>query len=428
MPKLIEEDSFSGLAARLNGRVPRKRTEPLWTGPSGIGPLGGITYSMLNRFLTCRERFRLYAIDGLKAREKFDHKIVYGNMWHLCEEDLAANKDWNPRLLNYAKEMLDENPLDQEYVVKWYNTCTTQFLVYVDYWSKHPEVVQRRPMLQEQVFDIQYPLPSGRVIRLRGKFDSVDWFDQLLFEEWTFPPGLWVQENKTKGTVDRVQLVRQLTFDLQTMIYVTALQRLQEIDPLGNYPIQGVRYNVIRRPFAGGKGNIKQSEGTEGSKCQACDGAGERTLYAGTSRERYENPCSKCGGKRRTGAKPAETDEEFYGRLRDEYIAKDPQEWFFRWTVPVTQDDIRRFRTECLDPMLEAVCWWYDWQSQLMKGTQITWRYNPPSFHWRHPFGCYNTLNEGYESEFDAYFATGSTVGLKKIDTLFRELQEPTKV
>lgn len=188
--------------------------EPLWEGPSSDGPNGGITQSMLNQFLVCRERFRVRYVLGLQPADQFNHRLEYGSMWHCAEESLAA-KDPDPwaKLDLYTAKLCERYPLQQADVIKWYEICKLQFPIYVDYWSKHPDVVNRQPLLQEEVFNIPYKLPSGRTVRLRGKFDSVDLIDG----------GIWLQENKTKGDIDPQLLQRQLTFDLQTGFYMTAL-------------------------------------------------------------------------------------------------------------------------------------------------------------------------------------------------------------
>lgn len=170
------------LEQMLKGRAipkPRtKRTGPLWKGPEQ----DGITFSMLTRFLSCRERFRLYAIEGLRPVEQFNHRIEYGQMWHVCEEAVARDplppdhmgSPWFQALMVYCKELCRKFPLSQDQVDHWYNVCKVQFPLYVDYWSQHPDVINRVPLLQEQVFDVPYKLPSGRIVRLRGKWDSVD--------------------------------------------------------------------------------------------------------------------------------------------------------------------------------------------------------------------------------------------------------------
>jgi hypothetical protein len=79
--------------------------------------------------------------------------------------------------------------------------------------------------------------------------------------------GIYLFDNKTKGEIEPEELKRQLHFDMQTMIYLVALIEKSRDDDWPNQgkslykmPIKGVRYNVIRRPLSGGRGNIKQLE------------------------------------------------------------------------------------------------------------------------------------------------------------------------
>ena len=230
-------------------KQPNQKKGPVWEGPSGDGPNGGISYSTLSRFLCCRERFRLLVVEGLRPAPAFNHKIEYGQMWHVCEQGLAEAKGtlidgqtYQPflRLNLYASILCKKYRMQQEQIDHWYNVCKTQFPLYVDYWSEHPDVTERTPLLQEQVFDVPYQLPSGRTVRLRGKWDSVDLIGKGLCEkckESKAGPrvmcplcyggkgqGIYLQENKTKGDIREGQLKRQLSFDLQSLFYIIALQ------------------------------------------------------------------------------------------------------------------------------------------------------------------------------------------------------------
>lgn len=360
------------------------RGGPVWEGPEGDGPNGGITQSLLNRFLTCRERFRLVVVEGLKPVDTFNHRIEYGQMWHVCEEAHAKSKKppvkWEYSLRDYCSNLCKRYPVQQEQVDHWYNVCKTQFPVYIDFWSKHPDVKNRAPLMEEQVFDVIYKIPSGRKVRLRGKWDSVD----LVTDNKT--TSLWLQENKTKGDIRQQQLLRQLTFDLQTMFYTVALvqwrenevrSRSKNVDP--SWVFRGVRYNVIRRPLSGGKGSIVRHKPTK------------------------TNP-------------DGESKAEFYGRL-EAIIREQPEDFFMRWNVEITSGDIAKFRQEFLDPILEQLCRWWDWVSS--KGSNSPFEYD---IHWRHPFGCVNFLDEGGVTDLDEYLASGSTVGLRRINSLFGEL------
>lgn len=392
---------------RLPTPTPKRKT-PVWEGPTGSGPNGGVTFSLLSRYLTCPERFRVRVVEGLKPADAFNHRIEYGNMWHVCEEELAvggATEECIPcdmweSLERYCQELLRKYPTQQEQVAHWYEVCRTQFPVYVDYWSKHPDVTDRTPLLQEQVFDVPYELPSGRTVRLRGKWDSVDLIGKGK------DAGVYLQENKTKGDIDEQQFRRQLTFDLQTMLYLVTLG---ESDMDGR-PIRGVRYNVVRRPLSGGEGQIVQKKGSKNV--------------------------------------PAETADEFYARLRsvidgtginskgEPYTG--PSFWFMRWKVEIMKADVEVFRRQCLDPILENLTddyEWWAWQTGTgnnpygpfgvyngeVRAKQLP-HHHPR--HWRKPFGVVDYVTEYGYGDIDEYLATGSEVGMRRVDDLFPELKE----
>lgn len=440
MPKVgqTKKKTLKDLVKTLAPVYSKKPKDPAWAGPQSDASNGGITQSLISSFLVCRERFRLKVIEGLAPAPQFSHRMEYGNMWHVCEEEFAKSKDsknrhpsgkyfWESKLVEYCKALCKTYPLQQEQIQHWYNVCKTQFPVYAQYWEKHPDVKQRTPLSQEQVFHVPYTLPSGRVVYLRGKFDSVD----LIGKGKT--AGIYLQENKAKGDIDDVGLRRQLTFDLQTMMYLIALKSMLDTPPglgdLRSSQVQGVRYNVIRRPLSGGKGSIVQRKATEGSICSACKGEGSRTLFAGTKRETFEERCSKCQGVGKTGAKPGETDEEYYERLRviiQEEADLAIQEkrdchFFMRWKVEVHQSDIERYKQRFFNPILEQLCDWYDWVSTERQDPFNT--KDSGGIHWQHPFGVWNSLNEGGHTDVDEYLMTGSEVGLVRDVQMFPELQ-----
>lgn len=354
------------------GPIQRKRSEPLWKGPE----VDGITQSLLSRYLACKERFRLLAIEGLRPRDEFSARLHYGEMWHVCEEVHATKGDWEQALRTFVSTLMVRYRTQQAQVGKWYSVCRTQFPLYIKYWKKHPDVQQRQHHFSEKVFAVPYELPNGRKVLLRGKLDSVD---RIMGE-------FWLQENKTKGDINEQKLQRQLKFDLQTMMYLVALRELLEHSAWKGKPIGGVRYNVIRRPLAGGKFSIKPKK-----------------------EKHYKNKPSV----------PAERDEDFMERLSD--IIKDNGDYFFmRWKVPINQRDIEIFQDEFLDPCLMELCFWYDHITRDW-GRTATSGFN--DYHYRMPYGLYNPMLEGTESDLDEYLDTGSEVGLVRVDKLFGELE-----
>jgi hypothetical protein len=371
--------------AGIKNTPPRK---PLWQGPEK----DGITFSMLSRFLVCRERFRIYFIEGLQSAPMFNQRLEYGNMWHACEEGVSAggNIDYAfSALESYTVALGKTYPQSGEQIRHWYNVCKVQFPIYLQYWGSGTNFKGYKQLVQESVFDVPYKLPSGRMVRLRGKWDSI-YKDK--------GRGIWLQENKTKGDIQPEQLRRQLTFDLQTMMYVSAFQSWQKLDDYGepirtpeltNKPIQGILYNVVRRPLSGGKHSIRQHAPTK------------------------NNP-------------RGEPSEGFYKRL-GKLIEEDCEFFFMRWEIGITQQDIEKFRNECLNPILEQLCEWWDW----IKGNPNPFDYNndPSSrlgmigIHWRYPFGVYNVLDEGGSTDLDQYLADGNPTGLTRVEKLFPELQ-----
>jgi hypothetical protein len=359
-------------------------SNPLWQGPCGKGWNGGISQSMLVRFLSCRERFRLKYVVGLEPHDKWNHKIGYGNLWHAAEEGFAANGAWDARLTDHMYQMCARYQLQQAEIRKWFNVAAVQFPEYIQFWRDHPDVLGRTPLMQEQVFDVPYTLPSGRVVRLRGKWDSVDLIVNQDGDGGS-ANGVYLQENKTKGDIEKSQIERQLKFDLQSMMYIIALSSCCHGALLPEHPICGVRYNVVRRPLSGGKGSITQHKATKN--------------------------------------KPAETEEEFFERLRRDYIAAEPDYWFFRVRVKVSARDIRVFHDTCFDPLLETVCSWYEAITiNRPPPAAPNWRSSPMNY--RTPFGVYSALEEDGATEYDAHMETGSEAGLTRVHELFPELKE----
>lgn len=247
---------------------------------------------------------------------------------------------------------------------------------------------------------------------------------------------IYLGETKTKGDINEQQIKRQLTFDLQTMLYLVALAEWKKAhkDPslskLWDRTVAGVRYNVVRRPLSGGKGTIRQGKATEGSKCPKCKGNGSflQIQHGGLL---APDKCPKCGGTGRVNAKPAESESDYFARLA-KYITDEPETYFMRWQVEVLPQDVARFRRECLDPILEQLCDWWQYVSDV---TELRGKYpNSPYFdaaeestseggrkvsgsvHWRHPFGVYNVLDEFRVP------ALVNDIGLTRTDDLFPEL------
>ncbi len=343
--------------------------QPLWKGPQE----DGITTSLLSKFLVCRDRFYLKVVEGLGEDEGFRHALEYGSLWHEAEEAHAGRKDWHKPLAAYATKLLDTYPGNEKTIQKWFAIAKVQFPLYVAHWRNHVSSMGRTPILQEEAFRVRYALPSGRWVMLRGKFDSV--FGQSR--------GIWLQENKTKGEIDEEGIQKGIQYNLQTMIYHVALRLLsKERKDLQKHPIQGTLYNVVRRPLSD-RFAIRQ--------------------------------------------KKKESDQAFYNRIAASIKAK-PDHFFKRWKVILQNRDVDQFRLQTLDPILEALCDWWDF---IKEDPFNPWRVRHSNgipgggVHYRYPFGVYNSLSGGFRGDFFDFLTTGNRRGLVKVPSLFPELEHP---
>ena len=353
--------------------IPKRLKPPdsLWKGPEE----DGVTQSLLGRFLACRERFRLYVVEGLREPEAFNEKIEYGNIWHACEEALAARRSWQLALKSYAVKLQLKYPNDRKAVVKWSTICRIQFPIYVEYWRNQSDVLNRTPVAQELAFRVPYELPSGRIVTLRGKFDGID----LIGRKKKL---LYIQENKSKGSINEEQLRSELHYNLQALFYFLALKRMQADGYQSGYKLAGIRYNVVRRPLADwqGKFNIKRRKGRMTKK----------------------------------GRVGEETEAEYYNRLGN-LIRKHGEHFFMRWKIEILPSDLHKFVENTFHPILEQLCDWWEWVQRGM----------PPGdhVHFRMPFGVYNPVMEGRPGAFADFLNKGDTRSVQKVHTLFPELE-----
>lgn len=345
----------------------------LWKGPYE----DGITQSLLSKFLVCRERFRLLTIEGIKEIEQFDAGMEYGTLFHLAIEAYYSKHPWRPILKDYTQTLHTTYPLDAEDIDKWYALCNIQFPLYLDYIARKELSipVPRRNIFQELEFNILYPLPTGRQIRLRGKLDSV----------FTRGDSIKIEEHKTKSYIDEQRIAETLHFNFQTLFYHTALRTMIQQGTLiipRKMHVIGTQYNVIRRPLSS-KYPIRQ--------------------------------------------KKSETLEQFYDREGSNIKAK-PQEYFSTMNATITTDTVHTFQQQCLNPLLETLCDWWDYMLQCNGqpfGPDMDYvspEYHDP-VHYRTPWGIFNSMFGGFEGPYYDYLSKGHHGSIVTINSLFRELE-----
>lgn len=322
----------------------------------------GITFSMLSKFLTCRERFRLSAVEGWTPKN-IRVPLEFGSAFHKCMEHVEGGgriEQIGEVVDQYQYSRKKEHNLtadDMTDLERVMAMVETTYFAYHDYWSRVPTFRSEsrryfdhslKYVYQEEAFDVMHSLPSGRKIRLRGRWDAV--FKHPISKK------LVLQENKTKSTIDEYGIHEGLKKDLQTQFYLWSLYLAEGVFP------RHVLYNVIRR----------------------------------------------------SGLRPSvkETVAEFRKRVSDD-IEKRPEHYFMRWIVDVDIEDLTLFRDRMLNPLLETVARWWD---SIKHDPFDPWTLedgSPNYLHYEKPFGIFDSAAFGgkgdywdllYLNRYDNYF------------------------
>jgi len=354
---------------------------PLWRGPYEEG----LSQSLLQKFYLCRERFRLLVVEGLREDEGFKHSMEYGNMIHAALEHPESLKAACKAIEKHTTKLKQEHPTEIDQIAKWGYLAKKQIAVYLKFWKRQDE--KRKPLLHETTFKHPYKLPSGRTVLMRGKWDSVYQTGRSVVR---------LQENKAKGLIDEEGLLKTLHEDLQTMYYFIPLfqqvvdGKIGLVSKTPSTKLTGVLYNVIRRPLA----------------------------------DKYSPRPKKSEGF-------SDTNLDFLNRVIS-LVEAEPERYFYRWNITVTQADVVRFQQQILNPILEQLCDWWDY---LVAGDPFDpWAIRSMShgtypvncLHHRRPFGIYDGMSDGRRGDFFNYISSGGTSkhGLKRVETVFPELQE----
>jgi len=308
----------------------------------------GITFSMLSKWLICRERFRLSAIEGWTP-VGIKVPLEFGSAFHKCMEYVeGGGRIENIRgvTTEYAQARRKDRSSnlrtqDLQDLEKVMGMVETTYHHYHDYWSSTPTFVNPgnrkryydhhfKYKYQEETFNVVHVLPNGRKVRLRGRWDAV--------LHHPISKKLCLQENKTKSQIDEYGITHGLKKDLQTQFYLYALFLAE-----GVYP-RHILYNVIRRSSMIPRVN--------------------------------------------------ESLKDFMNRLEED-IVKRPNHYFMRWVVDIDQEDLNLFKTRMLNPLLTCVVEWWD---SIKNRPFDPWTLEdgkPNMLHFERPFGVYDSAQFG---------------------------------
>lgn len=351
-PKKTPQQRLAELASKRG-----KNQKPLWDLERD-----GVTYTMLSRFMVCPERFRLSAVEGW-SETGLQAALEFGSAFHLCLENPTSPPEKLTR--QYQQSRVKSKALfPSQY--KEFEMLMGMVEAVVRAYRKvyhKDDIATKKFVIHEEAFDVHYQVPvSGdltgdphkasisRPVRLRGRWDSV-------YRDGTGK--LWLMENKTKSDIDVDGISRTLSQDLQTMLYVTALElHLKE-------SVGGVLYNVIKRP------QLRQGK--------------------------------------------SENLPQFIKRV--EATAIEQQDVYFRrWPQTLSKGDLGKWQERTLNPLLRQIVMWWD----SIKSNPFSPWGSP--FHYQRPFGVYDSLASGRRGDFFELLTGGSTSGLVRRTEPFPEL------
>lgn len=347
-PKKTPQERMAELAKKRG-----KNGKPLWDLDRD-----GITYTMLSRFMVCRERFRLSAVEGW-SETGLQAALEFGSAFHRCLENPKSSPEKITR--QYQAERVASKALFRNQLQEFETLMGIVEAVVHGYRSIYSDddAKTKTTVFHEEKFDIQYALSlpvNYREVRLRGRFDHV--FRDKLGK-------LWLLETKTKSDIDDDGISRTLSQDLQTMLYVSALEKMT------GEKVAGVVYNVIRRPA------LRQ--------------------------------------------KKSESIRQFVLRVK-QTVLEQADKYFLRWTHTLDKHDLSKWQARTLDPLLRQVCSW--WDSIKKHPFDPEYLYRPGSEHYQRPFGVYDSLASGRRGDFFELLTGGSTSGLKRREVAFPELAD----
>lgn len=169
----------------------------LWQGPE----VDGITQSLIQKFRQCPYRFYLYSILGLVDDTPLPPNLIWGDVYHKGLEHLIATKDINSsvtKMLEYLNTKYPDAP-------STYEVSTKGLLQRFNLTNYQGE------WQTEILFEHPYKLPSGRIVKLKGKMDGYNTSDP--------DHGPMLGEHKCKGYIDGPKTKKELVTDLQVNIY-----------------------------------------------------------------------------------------------------------------------------------------------------------------------------------------------------------------
>jgi len=276
----------------------------------------GISQSALSLFRSCKEQFRLAYVEGW-ASNNTSLPLEYGSCFHWILSEIyglshAPSPEERDHFLDRYKELWNrEHPIVSSKQTEMQELVYAVVEVVLDVYTRVFEgdwtgkyrgidvttVTPVKWVGLEKEFLVPIKFSANySAIPIKGIFDGV-------FEDKY--GSIWLFETKTKSYIDEEFISDTLHLNLQTMLYLTALEKIYDKTPAG------VLYNVCRRP-------------------------GQRLLKEDTL-------------------------TDYVGRVRkDVSNAKRYEHYFKRYEMRLTKGELADWKRKTLRPLLKEVAMWWD--------------------------------------------------------------------
>lgn len=272
--------------------LPRPNT-PAWPGPYE----GGVTQSLLNRYLECPYRFYIYAVLGLEEPAEAHPNLVWGDTFHRALEEVINSdiliSEMDETYLADIDQVIHEHISDKwpSAPSSYEHTVRHMYRLYDDSYKANGNWEAEVEINQE------YTTYNGYKVKVRGKVDGMS--------------ETHIAEHKCKGKLDTDQARLETPVDLQTTLYCKMTERYNII------------YDVIRIPeaqFFSPQRNLGES-------------------WSSWARRIFHT---------------------YTGSSQDYPIAKRRHLWLDQFTIYHTPEDIDRNCRYLVDPNIEKLCRWWD--------------------------------------------------------------------
>lgn len=322
----------------------------------------GITYSSLETWITCPEKFRLGVVEGLSAL-KSSVALDFGSQFHNAHDvlysmardgtlDVSQIEETVEMILDEMYEKMEAEllaklprPEDLEEWKQTFESMAVTFRAYVRYYiSDFTDKGLQWESLEELFkipYTIQLPGEESVTIYVRGKRDGTF----SVKDKMSKRRRVYLFETKTKAIIDDGATFDKLSFELQCNLYLSTLRQ-----KLGGETPGGVLYNLVRRS--------------------------------------------------QLRLKKTETRQEYVERIAEDIAAR-PEHYFQRINVAITEKDLN------------------EWEPTFLSMLTQIYRWSRGEFHYRNSAACNGRFGVCH---FLTVCASGDKSYLKKRNFPFPEL------